>query len=190
MSTDNNLISSVLPLMLATIASFSILGITVFLEEDVGEIQSPSFQLETVKSPEGYSLSEEGLIATSSSPNYYYSQEVLSRDNPHSQVVDTKYVELTGYSSTIDQTNHQPFITASGARVEDGVVATNILEFGTKITIPEHFGDKVFVVKDRMAKEYTKPDNSSYDGYIDIWFPSRQAAEKFGRVRSRVNIIE
>jgi len=38
--------------------------------------------------------------------------------------------------------------------VRDGVIATNILPFGTKVRIPEIFGDKVFVVEDRMARKH------------------------------------
>ncbi len=43
------------------------------------------------------------------------------------EVLETMYTTLTGYSSTVDQTNSQPFITASGAWVRDGIVATNFL---------------------------------------------------------------
>ncbi|MCF7845170.1 MAG: 3D domain-containing protein [Candidatus Pacebacteria bacterium] len=99
-------------------------------------------------------------------------------------------VEMTGYSSTPDQTNCQPFITASGEWVRDGIVATNFLEFGTKIRIPEYFGDKEFVVKDRMNSRYTLPKNDSYDGYVDIWFQTRNEAVNFGRVLAEIEVIE
>ena len=87
-------------------------------------------------------------------------------------VLETISVIVTAYSSTIDQTDLDPFVTAAGTIVRDGVVATNILPFGTKIKIPELYGDKVFVVEDRMhwRKGY----------HIDIWFPSRDEALQFG----------
>ena len=44
--------------------------------------------------------------------------------SPHPQVVKATYwVVITGYSSTPDQTDSTPFITASGTYVEDGIVA-------------------------------------------------------------------
>jgi len=46
-------------------------------------------------------------------------------------------VVITAYSSTVDQTDDTPFITANGSFVRDGIVANNMLPFGTKIKIPE-----------------------------------------------------
>ena len=89
---------------------------------------------------------------------------------------------ITGYSSTVDQTNSEPFITASGAWVRDGIVAANFLPFGTKIRIPEAFGDKVFVVKDRMNRRHTNR--------VDVWFPSRQEAINFGIKYTYIEILE
>ncbi|GEM_PF-605482 len=107
------------------------------------------------------------------------------------RVKDTLTVELTGYSSTPDQTNCQPFITASGARVKKGVVAANFLEFGTRIRIPEYFGEKEFIVKDRMNTRFSPPyNNVSHEGYVDIWFESRWEANNFGRVISQIEIVE
>ncbi len=94
----------------------------------------------------------------------------------------TMKVVLTAYSSTPDQTDDTPFITASNTRVRDGVVAANFLEFGTQIKIPSIFGDKVFTVEDRMAKKH--------DGKIDIWFPERHQAKKFGIKEVEVIVME
>ncbi len=106
-------------------------------------------------------------------------------------VKETLQVELTGYSSTPDQTNSQPFITASGYRVRKGIVAANFLEFGTKLRIPEYFGEKEFVVKDRMNRRFSPPyDHVSHEGYVDIWFENRYEANNFGRVISEIEIIE
>ncbi|MDI6602519.1 MAG: hypothetical protein QME57_00150 [Patescibacteria group bacterium] len=82
-------------------------------------------------------------------------------------------VIVTGYSSTIDQTDLDPFITAAGTTVRDGVVATNMLPFATKIQLPELYGDKIFVVEDRMHWR-----KNHY--HIDIWFPTRDEALQFG----------
>ena len=94
----------------------------------------------------------------------------------------TMKVVLTAYSSTSDQTDSTPFITASNSRVHDGVVAANFLDFGTKVKIPSLFGDKVFTVEDRMAKKHNDK--------IDIWFPERHLAKNFGVQEADVIILE
>lgn len=89
-------------------------------------------------------------------------------------------VVITAYSSTVDQCDDTPFITANGSRVKDGIVAANFAGFGTKIKIPELFGDKVFSVEDRMNRRFNKR--------IDIWMPSREEAIKFGVKYAEVEI--
>ena len=89
---------------------------------------------------------------------------------------------ITAYSSTVDQTDSDPFITASGSWVKDGIVAANFLPFNTKIRIPEYFGDRVFVVKDRM--------NRRFYNRVDIWFPSRGQAINFGITYTEIEILE
>ncbi|MBU6500963.1 MAG: 3D domain-containing protein [Patescibacteria group bacterium] len=93
-----------------------------------------------------------------------------------------KEVWVTAYSSSPDQTDDTPFITASGSRVHDGVIATNLLPFGTEIKIPDIFGDKIFTVEDRMNRR--KTDN------VDIWMPSRAQALRFGITRAKIVILE
>lgn len=84
-------------------------------------------------------------------------------------------VMATGYSSTPDQTDASPFITASGTTVHTGTLATNFLPFGSKLRI----GNFIYTVEDRMNARY----NGRY--IVDIWFPSREAARQFG-----VRIVE
>jgi len=88
------------------------------------------------------------------------------------KVVGKSQVYVTAYSSTPDQTDSTPFITASNKHVRDGIVAANWLPFGTKIKIPAVYADKIFVVEDRM--------NARYPHRADIWFPARQKALDFG----------
>ncbi|MDP3052577.1 MAG: hypothetical protein Q8N22_01315 [bacterium] len=89
---------------------------------------------------------------------------------------------ITAYSSTPEQTDSTPFITASGSLVEDGIVACNFLAFNTRIRLPELYGDKIFTVKDRMAKKNSHK--------IDIWFPTTEQAKQFGVQKTRIEIIE
>ncbi|HBK35305.1 MAG: hypothetical protein UU08_C0009G0008 [Candidatus Uhrbacteria bacterium GW2011_GWE2_40_58] len=81
-------------------------------------------------------------------------------------------IPVTAYSSTVDQCDDDPFITANGEYVSDGGIAANFLPFGTKIKIPELYGDKVFTVNDRMNKRYYH--------HADIWMPTREEAVHFG----------
>ncbi|MCD6402545.1 3D domain-containing protein, partial [bacterium] len=101
------------------------------------------------------------------------------------EIPKTKKIKVivTAYSSTPWETDGDPYITASGKWVKEGIVANNLLPFGTKIKIPEVFGDKVFVVEDRM--HWTK---SPYQ--VDIWFPSYWDALNFGAKRTYIEILE
>lgn len=92
-------------------------------------------------------------------------------------------VIVTGYSSTVWETWGDPFITADGGWVGDGVIANNLLPFGTKVRLPELYGNKIFTVKDRMNSR-KRPD------HMDIWFPSNQSALNFGVKRTYVEVIE
>ncbi len=83
-----------------------------------------------------------------------------------------RYVTMTAYSSLPWQTDGSPFITADGSYVRDGIVAANFLKFGTKIRIPELFGDKVFEVHDRM--------NPRFPNRVDIWMPTVESNRQFG----------
>jgi 3D (Asp-Asp-Asp) domain-containing protein len=89
---------------------------------------------------------------------------------------------VTGYSSTPWETDGDPYVTASGEIVRDGIVANNLFPFGTKIKIPEIFGDKIFVVEDRMSFE-----KSNYQ--FDVWFDDYFEALKFGTKKTYVEIL-
>lgn len=99
------------------------------------------------------------------------------------QAVRKINVVITAYSSTRSQTDNSPFITAAGTWVEDGIVANNLLPFGTKIKIPELYGDRIFTVKDRMHQR---------KGYyhVDIWFASYGEAKDFGAKRTYIEVLE
>jgi len=92
-------------------------------------------------------------------------------------------VVITGYSSSYAETDDTPYLTANGRIVEEGIVANNLLTFGTKIRIPELYGDETFVVEDRMHWKKGKY-------HIDIWFPSRQEALDFGSERTYIEVLE
>lgn len=98
---------------------------------------------------------------------------VAKNTNVAQKAVKTITVVATAYSSTPDQTDDTPFITASGKHVADNIIANNMLPFGTKVRIPKLYGNKIFFVQDRMNKRM-----SNYQ--IDLWMPDRESAMKFG----------
>jgi len=115
--------------------------------------------------------------------NKSYASYVAKTTAETQKTVKTIKVVVSAYSSTPDQTDDTPFITANGGYVGDGVVANNMLPFGTKIRIPELYGDKVFTVTDRM--------NKRYDGnHLDIWMPDRSLALNFGVKHAEIEILE
>lgn len=90
-------------------------------------------------------------------------------------------VLATAYSSDYWQTDNTPCIPADGydlcehyAKYGQGnAIAANFLPFGAYVKLPEVFGDKVFVVHDRMGSKH------GY-GRIDVWMPTREEAKAFG----------
>jgi 3D (Asp-Asp-Asp) domain-containing protein len=116
-------------------------------------------------------------LETSQAPliqnNSFLATGSLIAAKPDITVIETIQVVATGYSSSVWETDNTPYITASGTTTRDGVVASNLLPFGTKIRVPEYFGSKIFVVEDRMNSRIN-------DFQVDVWFPSHWQAENFG----------
>ena len=92
-------------------------------------------------------------------------------------------VVVTAYSSTPDQTDDTPFITASGLHVAENIIANNLLPFGTKIRIPSLYGDKIFTVGDRLASYKSKY-------HVDLWMPSRVMAINFGVKTVEIEVLQ
>lgn len=92
-------------------------------------------------------------------------------------------VDITAYTSTPEECDADPFITADGSTVRNGIIAANFLPFGTKVRIPEVFGDRVFEVHDRMNKRYWYR--------IDIWMDDGTAMRQFGIKRNmKIEVVE
>jgi len=99
-------------------------------------------------------------------------------DKPPKEII---HLTVTAYSSTPDQTSGDPYITASGSHVRDGVIAANFLPIGAKVRFPEKFGNKIFTVEDRMSARYWYR--------ADIWMPSRELAKEWGVKYTTIEII-
>ena len=87
----------------------------------------------------------------------------------------------TGYSSSVWETDDTPFVTASNTHTRPGVVAmSRDLLRRYNPTAPFSFGDTIhvsglgeFVVEDSMHGRWKRR--------MDVWFPSRRMARRFGR---------
>lgn len=125
--------------------------------ESVDALKSSPLQIEKVEFlAQSHSVLKESLF-------------LLNLPNNSQGIIE---ILATAYSSSIDETDDTPFITASGSHVRDGIIAANFLPFGSKVKLPELFGDKVFTVEDRLS--------ARYNNRIDIWFPNKAEAVEFG----------
>ncbi|MEK7478985.1 MAG: hypothetical protein AAB634_00385 [Patescibacteria group bacterium] len=106
-----------------------------------------------------------------------YGAEIVAEEKP--TILD---MWITAYSSSEDETDNTPHTTAIGTPTRDGVVATNMLPIGTLVRIPAYFGNKVFVVEDRMhpRKRWV----------LDVWMPSKAEAKEFGSYLTKIEVIK
>jgi len=107
-------------------------------------------------------------------------------ENSELGVIREGYHTITAYNSISSQTDGAPCLTANGFNLcEHGIedsIAANFLKFGTKVRIPELFGDRVFVVRDRMHKRHVSK--------IDVWMLDYDDAKKFGVKIAKIEVLE
>lgn len=121
-------------------------------------------------------LSEEGRV-----PQTREDATVLPKA-PDRPIRQTLHVMTTAYTSAVAETDGDPFTTAAGTRTRDGVIAANFLPFGTEVRFPDAFGDKVFIVEDRMHPR---------KGHMaDLWMPDRSQALAWGVRTVTMEILE
>lgn len=131
---------------------------------------------------EDANISEEALIIEEEA-------EKIENNLPENSDIIIKNTSLhtvTAYNSDPAQTDDTPCITANGFNVcEHGIedtVAANFLKFGTKIRMPELYGARVFIVRDRMNKRYTSR--------VDIWMLENADARNFGVQSVVIEVLE
>lgn len=97
------------------------------------------------------------------------------------------FVTLTAYNSEVAQTDGDPCTTANGFNVcKHGIedtVAANFLPMGTVVRIPDLFGDKEFVVRDRTSTRFG-------DNRTDVWMKTRADALQFGIRHSHIVVVK
>lgn len=97
---------------------------------------------------------------------------------PPVEVVEVRAV-VTAYTSSEDETDDSPFITASGEKVGRGVAACpSKYRFGQRVKIADQF----FTCLDRMNSRYRNGE------YFDIWVASKSEAYNWGRQELLVTI--
>ncbi|MCX6759204.1 MAG: 3D domain-containing protein [Candidatus Nealsonbacteria bacterium] len=143
-----------------------------FLALPIKKSEAELFLEENLFAQEKLLLFNENTLISASDPS-----------NPELKIVKKLLVIITAYSSTPWETDGNPFITAAGTEVRDGIVANNKYSFGTKVRFPEIYGDKIFVIEDRM--HWRKEDY-----HFDIWFPSYWEALNFGTKRTYIEVLE
>lgn len=96
-------------------------------------------------------------------------------------ILSSFVVTASAYTSAVDETDGNPFITASGTRVHHGTVAANFLPFGTMVTLPGYFGERVFTVEDRTHPRFADR--------VDIWMETKNEAFAFGLRRLILHVV-
>lgn len=110
---------------------------------------------------------------------------------PENEILEVKRTAtfvLTAYNSEAAQCDSSPCITANGFDVckhnTEDTLATNVLPFGTRVRIPDLFGERVFIVRDRMNARYSGKNR------IDVWMKNKQNAQDFGVKTAKIEVLE
>lgn len=87
---------------------------------------------------------------------------------------------VTAYTSSPDETDDTPFITASGATTRRGIVACpSKYPFGTRLEIE----GKEYDCQDRMNRRYRD------DERFDVWVPTKSEARKWGKKELEITVL-
>lgn len=92
--------------------------------------------------------------------------------------VSTEFAIVTAYTSSVDETDDSPFITASGAHTQPGTLACPAqYAFGTQVRI----GDATYTCRDRM--------NVKYGNRFDVWVQTKAEAKARGIQKLPIQIL-
>lgn len=111
-------------------------------------------------------------------------QEVAPQEKPTEEEKEDNSVlvlaTITAYTSSVDETDDTPFITASGSTTGQGVIACpRKYPFGTQVEIQ----GELFVCEDRM--------NIRYEGQerFDIWMETKSEAYQWGVRELHIKVV-
>jgi len=127
-------------------------------------------------------------------PNFYTTQWQKDQCDHYNLIIEApvseqpaleepEYTEIFAiiyaYSSEPEQTDSDPETMASGNKVYDGAIACpEFVAFGIKVEVL----GKEYTCEDRMG-EYYRDKN-----YFDIWMPTKEQANEWGKVGAPVKI--
>ncbi|PIW95649.1 hypothetical protein COZ84_02385, partial [Candidatus Kuenenbacteria bacterium CG_4_8_14_3_um_filter_39_15] len=128
-------------------------------------------------------------LAISNHPDNPRVQGVAEQNQASSSLPDNQelayyetYITATAYTSREAETDGSPYIAAWGDHVFWGMIASNAFPYGTKIQIPDYFGDKMFIVLDRM--------NARYYHRLDVWMPELPTAQSWGARYLKIKVYK
>ncbi|MDP2737076.1 MAG: hypothetical protein Q8O59_04870 [bacterium] len=134
---------------------------------------------------------EQGIISSQNEVNQDILVNIMEFNGklPESEGAEiefSRHITITAYNSEVGQTDDSPCITANGFNVcnygiED-TIAANFLPFGSKVKIPALFGDRIFVVRDRMNKRFSNR--------VDVWMIERPDAVNFGVKIAKIEVLK
>ncbi|MDD5527925.1 MAG: hypothetical protein PHO56_03015 [Patescibacteria group bacterium] len=185
----NKLIERLLVLIsLLTLANLVFFPVPTLADTENSAINSGIFtsNYQLVPENQGYSL----IQILNPEVMVYGNSRIDIGHLPLNKGLEAKYsvnTVLTAYNSEIGQTDDTPCITASGFDLckhgQEDVVAINGVKMGTKVRFPELFGDRVFVVRDRMNARYGS-------SRVDVWMLSKADAKNFGVRSAKMEVLE
>lgn len=89
--------------------------------------------------------------------------------------------EVSAYTASVEETDSEPLITASGARVRKGLIACPAwLEFGTRVEI----NGEMYDCQDVMNLRYRYKKN------FDIFMETKEEAKSWGRKQIQIKIYQ
>lgn len=84
---------------------------------------------------------------------------------------------VTAYTSSVDETDSTPFITASGAVTHRGIIACPLrYAFGTVVVV----GGERYLCEDRMNEKFAER--------FDVWVPTKTEAWKWGAQELEIQV--
>ncbi|MFH1582785.1 MAG: hypothetical protein ABIB72_00490 [Candidatus Falkowbacteria bacterium] len=134
---------------------------------------------------------EQGIISGQNEINQDVSINIMEfngklPESEEAEIEFSRHIIITAYNSEAGQTDDSPCITANNFNVCDyGVedtIAANFLPFGSKVKIPALFGDRVFVVRDRMNKRFSNR--------VDVWMIEKPDAVNFGVKVAKIEVLK
>lgn len=166
-------------LLLFFIVGAAVIGPFIARGFALGDGENPVFDIQ--KETSQYTVVSGGFLLAQNNLYFEPKPEDLPETIGHLETSRLGVVLVTAYSSSPDETDDTPFITASGNSVGYGVVAANFLPFGTRIKLPKIFGEQIFIVEDRL--------HSRYNDRVDVWLPTKWDAFRFGQKLSEIEIL-